>query len=82
MNPVREWREDKQLSRGELALLCGISYPQVQTTETGLVGRPHRKILEIIADADGPVVSDQIAEKYRVWRARQGEQLRTTLISR
>ncbi len=81
MNPVREWRENKKLSRGALALLCGISYPQVQTTETGLVSRPHRKILETIAITDGVEVAERVAQEYQEWRIRQGEQVRTSLIS-
>ncbi len=75
MNPFTAWRTQHTLARREVALLARIDYAQVATTELGLVSRPHRALVRLIASMDGDKVAQSTENAYYTWRETQANDL-------
>ncbi|MCY0900248.1 MAG: hypothetical protein OWU33_15230 [Firmicutes bacterium] len=75
MNPFAEWRAQHNLARREVALLARIDYAQVATTELGLVSRPHRALVRVVAAMDGDEVAETLENAYYTWREAQAHDL-------
>jgi len=73
INPVVAWREAKGLSRGETAILTGLSYSQISAAESGLGSSLPLPFLETIAALDGPEQAHAIEQAYHDWRTAQAQ---------
>ena len=51
-----------------MAIISGVGYAQVHATERGLVSRPNRHIVALVAATDGPAAADQIVATWTQWR--------------
>lgn len=71
MNPFRKWRESRNLTRRDVAVLLGVSVSHVQAVETGIVAHPYRSLLEAFTTVAGSSTADQLAHDYAVWRDTQ-----------
>lgn len=79
-NPIVAWREQKELSRRDVALLARMDYAQVATSELGLVSRPNRSILAIVRQLDGDAAATTLEEAYYHWRTAEAEAVSQQLV--
>ena len=65
-NPVRSFRNSRQMSRVVLAALSRCSYQSVYAAEMGLPLTPHRGILRVLEQYGLP--KDSVVRAYRIFR--------------
>lgn len=74
LNPLLLWRKRHNLSRVELAAICGVSVNVIQKAECGYYRTlPQRLVLTLNAKAQAPF---ELAELYLVWRNSLAEKAR------
>lgn len=79
MNPLKTWRENRSMSRTELALLAGVAYSQVMAAESGHAVRLPGRITRAVAYLDGKQAAQDLASAFALWRDEQAAQLVASL---
>lgn len=74
-NPFRDWREERGLTRTEMAVLLGTGVSQVQAVESGMPNRPFKAFVSAFAAVAGTELADKLVEAYATWREEQQAQV-------
>lgn len=71
MNPFRQWREARNLTRTEMAVLLGTGVSQVQAIESGMPNRPFKSFVTAFALLAGDEGTERLCHEYTSWREGQ-----------
>ncbi|MCL5116952.1 MAG: helix-turn-helix transcriptional regulator [Firmicutes bacterium] len=74
-NPFRHWREERGLTRMEMAVLLGTGVSQVQAVESGMPSKPFKAFVSAFAAVAGTALADKLVEEYATWREEQQAQV-------
>lgn len=74
INPVKEYREDRDLSVKKFAKFVGVSYNTIHRVEEGYPATLPTRIKNTLNEIDDGL-GDDLAKKYAEWRKREREKI-------